>query len=210
MRYFQALPNILNTDYNGNQVVVKNLITKAVLTDTLLYDPLIFYQYDIQDQDTPESIANKYYGDPYRFWLVLLPNQILDPQWGWPMSQKLFGDYLNDKYSALAAANNQTVQAYTQGTIQNYIKQIQTTDNLSQNTTIRTYTLDANAYANTFPGSPQTIGSGAYSVTITTTKYTQYILDYELQQNEAKRTIYIINSSYVTSLESQFSQLMSQ
>jgi hypothetical protein len=116
---------------------------------------------------------------------------------------------LNDKYSALAAANNQTVQAYTQGTIQNYIKQVQTTDNLSQNTTIRTYTLDANAYANTFP-STQTIGSGAYSVTITTTKYTQYILDYELQQNEAKRTIYIINSSYVTSLESQFSQLMSQ
>jgi Base plate wedge protein 53 len=209
MKYFESLPNFVSTDSNGNYVISKNILTRAVLPDSVLYNPLIFYKYDIQDEDTPESIANKYYGDPYRFWLVLLPNQIIDPQWNWPMSQKLFTDYLNDKYSDLATANNQSVVSYTQGTIKNYIKSVQVTDNLSQTTTTNLYVIDSNAYANVIP-STTTNGSGAYTLTQTISKYPQYILDYEIQLNEAKRTIYLINSTYVTSIESQFSSLMRQ
>ena len=209
MKYFETLPNFVTQDANGNYAIAKNLLTRAVLPDSVLYNPLIFYKYDIQDQDTPESIANKYYGDPYRFWLILLPNSILDPQWSWPMNQKVFNDYLADKYGALATANNQSLIAYVNGTVKNYIKSVAVTDNLSQNTTTTIYTIDSNAYANVQP-STITTGSGAYTLTQTVTKYPQYILDYETQQNEAKRTIYLINSSYVTSIESQFFKLMSK
>lgn len=209
MKYFETLPNFVTTDANGNYTIAKNLLTRAVLPESVLYNPLLFYKYDIQDQDTPESIANKYYGDPYRFWLVLLPNSILDPEWNWPMNQKIFDDYLNDKYGALASANNQSVVAYTKSTIKNYIKSVAITDNLSQNTTTTIYTIDSNAYANVIP-STVAAGSGAYTLTQTITKYPQYIIDYETQQNEAKRTIYLINASYVTSIESQFFQLMSK
>jgi hypothetical protein len=207
MKYFETLPNFISVDGNGNYVVSKNILTKVYLPTSVLNNPLMFYKYDIQDQDTPESIANLYYGDPYRFWLVLLPNQILDPQWNWPMSQKVFASYLNDKYSTLAAANNQSVMAYTQSTVKNYIKQVQVTDNLSQNTTTTLYTIDANAYANV-QTSTITAGANAYTMTQVTTKYPQYILDYETQQNESRRSIYLINSSYVTSIESQFQSLM--
>ena len=148
MQYFQSLPNILTIDYSGNAIVVKNILTKAYLPVSLLYNPLVFYKYDVKDHDTPESIANKYYGDSYRYWLVILPNQIMDPLWDWPMSQSLFTDYLNDKYAAVAAANNQSVLEYTNSTIQNYIKEVQTTDGISENTTTTLYTIDANAYAN--------------------------------------------------------------
>ena len=209
MKYFETLPNFVTQDANGNYAIAKNLLTRAVLPDSVLYNPLIFYKYDIQDQDTPESIANKYYGDPYRFWLILLPNSILDPQWSWPMNQKVFNDYLADKYGALATANSQSLIAYVNGTVKNYIKSVAVTDNLSQNTTTTIYTIDSNAYANVQP-STITTGSGAYTLTQTVTKYPQYILDYETQQNEAKRTIYLINSSYVTSIESQFFKLMSK
>ena len=194
MRYFETLPNIYSKDSNGNYVVAKNLLSKIALPSTVLYNPLIFYQYDIQDSDTPESIANKYYGDP---------------QWNWPMNQKVFNDYLNDKYSALATANGQSVLAYTQGTIQNYIKSVSVTDNLSQQTTTTLYYIDSNAYANVAI-STSTAGNGAYTLSQSVTKYPQYILDYENQQNEAKRTIYLINSMYVTTIESQFVSLMRQ
>jgi hypothetical protein len=207
MKYFQSLPNLLVSDTSNSQIVLKNILVRALLPDSLLFNPLIFYKYDIQDQDTPESIAHKYYGDPYRFWLVLLPNQIKDPLWDWPIPQNRFEDYIKDKYNDLALANNQTVQAYTQGTIKNYIKQIDTTDNLTQTTTTNRYTIDYAAYANTIP-SNITTGSETYTVTQTITKYPQYILEYELSQNEAKRNIYLINSNYVTSIENQFQKLM--
>ena len=38
----------------------------------------------------------------------------------------------------------------------------------------------------------------------------QYIYDYEVQQNESNRTIYLINSAFVPQFESQLLQLMSQ
>jgi len=206
MRYFDSLPNTLTIDYSGNAVVVKNILTKAVLPVSVLYNPLVFYRYDVQDHDTPESIANKYYGDSYRFWLVLLPNQIIDPQWDWPMSQSLFSDYLNDKYSTVAAANNQSVIQYTNSTIYSYIKEVSTTDVISQNTTTTLYTIDANAYANT---TVNTITDKSGFVTQSVTKYAQNIFDYETGLNEAKRSIYLIKSNYASTIESQFQKLMS-
>jgi hypothetical protein len=208
MKYFQSLPQILTSDYAGSNVVVTNVLTHPLIPANLLQNPLIFYSYDIKDIDTPESIANKYYGDPYRYWLVLFPNQIIDPQWNWPMNSNLFTDYMEDKYGEMAAANNQSVVAYTQSTIQSYIKKIQTTDDYSQNTTITLYTLDAAAYANTTTYTNKTVNIGTYAATQSVTKYTQYIWDYEVQQNEAKRSIFLVNKQYVSSLESQFKALM--
>jgi len=31
--------------------------------------------------DTPEIVAEKFYGNSYRYWIVLLSNNIIDPQW---------------------------------------------------------------------------------------------------------------------------------
>jgi hypothetical protein len=58
----------------------------------------LYYTYDIQEGDTPEIIAHKYYGDSYRYWIVLFANELLDPQWDWPMTYKMFEQYLADKY----------------------------------------------------------------------------------------------------------------
>jgi hypothetical protein len=33
----------------------------------------------MRDTDTPEIIAHKLYGDPNKYWIILLANQILDP-----------------------------------------------------------------------------------------------------------------------------------
>lgn len=62
-RFIQVL-----TDITQNVRVRKN-----VLEQITLYD-----EYDMQDGDTPEIIAEKYYGNPEYHWIILLVNQRYD------------------------------------------------------------------------------------------------------------------------------------
>jgi predicted DNA-binding ArsR family transcriptional regulator len=224
MKYFQTIPKIASIDYIGNYVVLTNLLVRAEIIPSLLNNPALFYQYDIQDGDTPEIIADKYYGDSYRYWLVLFANQIIDPQWNWPMNTNLFKDYLVDKYTSATAnafnvsANTVTyaqISAYTEGTVKNYVKTITTTDSVSETSTTNTFYLDQVTYDNVITGTttksfPPGKNSSGGSITQVINKYTQSIYDYENQQNESMRSINLINSVYVPQFEAQFKSLMAQ
>ena len=201
MRYFDSLPNTLTIDYSGNAVVVKNILTKAVLPVSVLYNPLVFYRYDVQDHDTPESIANKYYGDSYRFWLVLLPNQIIDPQWDWPMSPVLFNDYVNTKY---------TPSELTE--VHHYEKIITKIDNTTNTTTTETIVIDEDTYnhltesTSTYTSPPNSLNT--INVTVNITKNIVDNLHYEMSLNDSKRSIKLINKKYADQIEKELKTLM--
>ena len=101
MQYFDTLPKIIQTDEFGNSIILTNLLARASIITDLLKNPIVYYTYDIQDGDTPEIIAHKYYGNMYRYWIVLFANQILDPQWQWPMESSVFTNYIADKYPSI-------------------------------------------------------------------------------------------------------------
>jgi len=208
MLYFDTLPKLITLDPTNNAVVVTNILSRSSIIQKLLKNPALFYQYDIQDGDTPEIVASKYYGDSYRYWLVLFANQIFDPQWQWPLSANQFEAYLNDKYGSAAANNNQTMIAYTQSTIQEYRKIYTSYDSTTANTTIINYTIDSNTY-NNLVTSTQTVDlpSGA-SCTITIDKEIIDIYTYEVEQNDAKRTINLINVIYAGQFEQELDSLM--
>ena len=92
MQYFDTLPKIIKTDATGNSLLMTNLMARASVIPSLLQNPAVFYQYDIQDGDTPEIVAYKYYGDVYRYWMIFYCNQIIDPQWDWPLNNQQFND----------------------------------------------------------------------------------------------------------------------
>ena len=78
---------------------VTNLLRRVALrtkvkTSTLLYDT-----YDVKNGETPESLADKLYGDSQLHWIILLINDITDRYHEWPMSEAQFSQYLKDKYS---------------------------------------------------------------------------------------------------------------
>ena len=218
MKYFRTLPKIASIDYSGNQIVMTNIMVRTNIIPSLLNSPLLFYTYDIQDGDTPETIAEKYYGDSYRYWIVLFANQIIDPQWNWPMNTNLLQDYIVNKYTNAAAnalsipsntISNLQVLAYTQSTTKNYLQYVTTIDGLSSQSNTITYLIDSNAYNNVAVGTiTNTLPSGT-SITQTTTKGIQSIYNYEVQQNENNRNINLINSKYVSQFESQFKSLVS-
>jgi len=207
MKYFNSLPFIANQDSNGNYYFLKNILIRTKLVSQLAKNPLLFYKYSVQDSDTPESIAFKYYGDQYRYWLIFMANEIMDPQWDWPLTSQQFLKFLKDKYSTVAGGDN-NVLSYTQGTVHHYEKLVTTVDNTTQTTVIKSVIVDQETY-NLIQSSTQTktFADGS-TVTYTTGKNAVSIYDYENDLNESKREINLINSNYVSDMETQYQALV--
>ena len=52
----------------------------------------------VPEGETPEIVSYKYYGAVRYHWVILLMNQIRDPQWGWPLSSSALEKYIVAKY----------------------------------------------------------------------------------------------------------------
>jgi hypothetical protein len=158
----------------------------------------VFYKYDIQDGDTPEIVAYKYYGDAYRYWIVLFSNQMLDPQWDWPLNSINFQNYIVNKYTTFNPYS--TIHGYTQTTTQY--------DYNTQTTTVNKVNISQNTFNTFVPyNATVTLPTGKVSISKTVSSISYY--QYELDLNESKRNINILNKQYVNQIESEFKKLMS-
>lgn len=198
MQYFETLPKIIVQDKNGVNSVVTNLLARCSVIPNILKNPMVFYKYDIQEGDTPEIVAHKYYDDSYRYWVVLFANQILDPQWGWPLTSREFESYIADKYP----------QTDTKGTIQHYEKTITQIDRGTNTTTTNTVVIGEEEYNTTITGT-KTYDLPTGTVIVTTEVSAVSVYDYEVRTNEEKRSINILNKRYVNQLEKELKDLLS-
>lgn len=208
MMYFKTLPKINMTDFKGSTIIMTNLISRVEVIQSLLNDPLLFYSYDIQEGDTPEIVADKYYGDSYRYWLVMFSNQLFDPQWDWPLTSRQFGDYLFAKYKTNEFQSYGEVIAITQQGFGEYRQVITTVDSQTLEETVRTIVIDGTIYAAGVNNTSTRIFPNGNSVTQTVEYQRLSIYDYELEKNEAKRNINLINSKYASQVEAQLQTLM--
>jgi len=203
MLYFNSFPKVITTDYKNNSIVLTNLMARTEIIPSLLKNPLIFYSYDMKDSDRPDIIANKYYNDVNKFWLVLYSNQAMDPEYDLVLNSQKFSAYLKAKYPTTDITN----------TIKEYRKTITTYDASSLTTTSKTIVIDATTYNNTIIGTTtnnfyDSHGNIINSVTQTITLQAITIYQYEIEQNEAKRNIDLINASYSNQIEKDFASLM--
>lgn len=210
MLYFNSLPKIYTPDEQGNLVLLTNLLTRAKLLDELKNNPMLFYTYSIQDGDTPEIIADKYYDDPNRFWLILYSNEILDPVWNWPLTQQQFMDYIDSKYLAAAEAEDKTPYEYTTTTVYEYQKIVETVDLESDTTTTKYVSIDETTYNSLTPSSQTYTLPNGFRCTITTSKREVNIYDHEYELNESRRNIKILNTAYASQMEQVFVETMSR
>lgn len=209
MLYFNTLPKIFTPDQNGNYILMTNILTRAKLVEKLQNNPMLFYKYSIQDGDTPEILAEKYYDDPFRYWIILYGNQLMDPLWDWPLPYEQFLSYINSKYADEAAALSQTPFEYTNTTVKEYQKITTTIDNYSQTTTSQIISVDFATYSATNASeNTYSIPSGS-TCTVKISKKLVTIFDYEFNLNEAKREIKIMDVKYSDQMEEQFRTLMS-
>jgi len=209
MKYFTNFPKLAVYDKNNNYTLATNLLVRVNIIPSLLKNPALFYTYDYQESDTPEIIATKYYDNPYRYWIFLYGNEIIDPQWDIPLSSKNFEGYLQSKYKTKAQANNQSVLEYTKSTVKYYQHTYSTYDSQTQTTTNISYNVDYDTYANLLSNSVTTkyFPTGEYT-TVTEGKQELRIYDYELTENENKRNVKIVDKKYAGEMENKLKSLM--
>jgi hypothetical protein len=212
-RFFNYFPKTVytaNTNSSGLDTVT-NIISRFGFEQKLKDNSAAFYKYSIQDSDTPEIIAHKYYDNSERHWIVLLFNDIIDPQFDWPLKYETFIKYVDKKYTANGAANT-TVQsglawAMSTNNVQSYYK-IVTRTNIDNDSIVETIQVDANTYVNVATSSTTiTLQSGdAITQTVTKSKKTYY--EYEQEENEAKREISLLKPEFVLQIEKEFKKVI--
>ena len=211
MKYFKSLPIIKQFDPNSNQYInAVNLTARGYMVPSLVDNLAFAYKYDVNEADTPENIAQRYYNDVNRYWIVLFGNNILDPQFGWPLTSSQFQSYLVNKYSTAANSTDPNiVLSYVTGTVDHYQKTVTTKNSDSLQSQTITIEIDSATF-NSTPSmitSTYTLPSGA-KITQTTTTSAVSIYTNESNLNEAKRKISIVKDVYVPQMETQLKALM--
>ena len=96
--YFKALPK-LYYPYNGTQTIVSDIFRRVQL-NKFFDNRLNLVSYYIGDGETPELVADKFYGSSKYHWLVMIDNNLVDVKREWPLSQRTLNLYVDDKYGA--------------------------------------------------------------------------------------------------------------
>ena len=93
--YFRPFPKIqYDLKKNNLPLLLTNVTARYKIRDELKQRAAIFYNYTVKEQDTPSSIAFKYYGDETLDWVIFLINDIIDPYYDWPLSYNSFNEYM--------------------------------------------------------------------------------------------------------------------
>lgn len=208
-KYFTLFPKTYYLANDDVLVYLTKLNTRFAFEETFKENTSLYYNYSVTDADTPESIAYKLYGSPERHWMVLLLNDIVDPMYDWPLNQRSLIKYIESKYSANAnTANGQTGIEWSQANTKEYYKVLTKTDILSNTVVIEKFQVDANTYANVTVETALTTLADGSQVSLVTSKETKTYYDYEIQVNEAKRTIKILKPEFASAVDEEFNKVI--
>lgn len=195
--YFSYFPT---TDHDltnsGNKVKLTNIMRRFKVQSELSDLASVYYEYDIQDGDRPDTVAEKYYGDSNYAWLVLHFTEMKDVHFDWPLGTHDFEEYIKGKYGSLASAQaqNHEYRIYL-SKIKNGVKVPATSEVLYDGTVLleRVVVVDEATYNATASNYRKAAVS----------KY-----DYEVELNDAKRSIKILDKRYLSQVRDEVEDIL--
>ncbi len=104
-KYFSKFPVISYNGYN-----VRNLTVAAKVVDRYTNLPYTYDQFEVKREERADLVADKYYGDSYMSWVIYYANKIVDPYYGWCLSEIDFNNHLNDLNGSLEDAQTRIVE----------------------------------------------------------------------------------------------------
>jgi hypothetical protein len=203
-KFFRFFPKTIYSLDGKNTDAISKLTSRFSFEPSYKDNASVYYKYDVQDSDTPEIIADKLYGSPERHWIILMMNNIVDPQFDWPLDQRTLLKFIEQKYKPMASVG-QTGLVWSKSNIKTYYKIIERKSNTPTEDSLVTkmaVTLsDYNAIANS---SEVVALPNGRAVTIITRKESLSHFDYEMEENEKKRTIKLLKPEFVAAVEEEF------
>ena len=177
-KYFNYFPKVGYSIEKPNKYdYVTSLVSRFGIEDQLKENSAVFYTYQVRDGETPEIIASKVYGSSERHWIILMMNNVVDPQYDWPLSYSAFNEYVKSKYSTPEYADtaNTGISGLTWAqnvdNVYSYYKVV--TKTTSSNTNIEKYEVDSNTYSTIVNTSDNYVLQDGTSININVTKETK-------------------------------------
>ncbi len=106
MPYFRELPNLKYASVFNERTgideytLVKNIFRRPKVREDIKNIVTALTYYQIKENERPDQIAEKYYGDSQLDWIVLLTNNITNYNEQWPLDNNSLYKYLLDKYGS--------------------------------------------------------------------------------------------------------------
>lgn len=221
--YFSYFPSLVYTlDANNTNIqLATNIFARSSFLKNIAENTSAYFKYSIKDSDSPEIIADKIYGDPFRAWIVLMFNNIINPNYDWPLKIEPLDDYIVNKYNQTIDEAKSTIHHYEQDVAKTIsINGLVLSKNVTTITiTDKTYNYSSgNLISSSLPTNPDTslvISSETVSLgnnqilSIVTTNRSVSNYTNEFNENEKKREIKLLNVEYVNLVENEFKTLMS-
>lgn len=180
--YFKNFPTVKHDLKNvGQYVDLVNVMRRFKVRNELKELISVYHEYTISEGDRPDVIAEKYYGDSYYSWVVMLYNDIYDVNYDWPIFGRLFDQYVSKKYNMSIEQTMQTIKEYR------WIVNKGGVDT------------DLNPYESRY----LVVDKSKYDTLISTDRTAISIYEYEEEQNEKKRSIKILDRRYLPQLENE-------
>ena len=183
--YFRPFPPI-NYDLkkNGKPTSLTNITLRFKIRQALLAKAVVYYDYQIQEQDRPDIIAELYYQDSTLDWLILIVNDIIDPHFEWPKEQYSLDKFIRQKYGSISAAHS---------LIHHYEKILNKQSVLSDGTIVpeRKVNIDQTTY-NSLAGDTLEGEAGFVKTRVEVTAY-----QYEQDLNDERRNIKLLDVAYL-------------
>lgn len=193
--YFSFIPNIeydkkpIQYPFSESDfVVAKNFFRRYQVNPDVFSYAVYFKKYAIEEGERLDTIAEKAYGNPFFDWVVALTNNMINPLFDLPLSQndlrKSLESSYDDPYSTIKhyetyeIKNNNGVTILKSGLI-----------------------VDETFYSSPFK---YWNGTSVENISGSTVSRPVTIFEYEEQQNEKKREIYLLKPIYLDAFLSDF------
>ena len=194
MNYFDLFPDIELPSFSDKRrssfdyIRIKNLFKRGRVRDDIYGNVIAFSKYLVLDGERPDTVAKKLYEDENLDWIILLSNNMINVQDEWPMGQFDFQRYLDNKYSKDQLGE---IHHYKTNEIRN-----QSGILLLQNGLV--VDADYTFKYTEIDGTVQTVNSVKSISNI----------QYEIDKNDAKRSINVLRKEYIGIIIDDMRQIM--
>ena len=182
--YFRNLPRV-GYDINGTGkdsfVSVTNIMKRVKFKPTVLEDISNYYPYFVKEGERPDIISQVEYGNVGYAYLILLVNDIYDPNFDWPLNSQVFEKFIINKYGSVTTAIS-GIKHYYQ-IIRAEVPRTGTSERIPE----VKFAVDETTY-----------DSLGISDRTTLSNY-----DHEVELNDAKREIRLINPDFIQDIDYQ-------
>jgi sulfur carrier protein ThiS len=202
INYFDSFPKEFYTTNNSSTGldIVTNITSRIEFDKKVKTNGSSYYDYVVSDGETPEQLSHKFYGQSNKHWIILMMNDIVHPQFDWPLNMNSFESFVNTKYTP-QANNTMTGTDWARSNVFAYRRVETRTNSITKDSIRKTIRLDANTYSNTVNSTNEYTLQSGQKIIVKVEKNIVTYYDYESIINESKRRIKILRPEYVDMVE---------